>query len=143
MIDLAVVEHQVKKLAGLDRYPRSPEGLQSLIDAFRATFHSELELVQSVQDILRDRTECPKPHHIYQMKPRGTHEWKGHRCHICYDTGQTYEPHLVTFGERGRTQERLTEEQRKELPALDSNQEVYDLPVPCACRQQRQFKESA
>ena len=65
MITDELVANQVSRISGLNRYPRTKEGLRSLCEACQQTFQSEDELCQAIDDILRTRPDCPRPCEIY------------------------------------------------------------------------------
>ena len=162
-MDYEKVMQEVRRLSGLNGFPRNIDGLRSLVEAFSSL--DSFERVQAiVADILRNEDHCPKPATIWaEVQAHRVKQTKlAIRCFQCYDTGITTSEFLVAWQNGRREAQRLTAEEavtlwRKHAEAEGeaqaakepetaalirksrcfelNRQMIYEAAVPCDCRQ--------
>jgi len=97
------IEELVFRLKILERYPKTPEGEQALVEAIQ-TAETRLQAKQFIEGWIRNNKKCPMPCDVYQSldSPGKIHSTlrslpripdgkdippPEYRCNLCQDTG--------------------------------------------------------
>lgn len=101
MIDLKFSVMQVERFAGLDRYPRGPEGKPGRTElALEAQKANSTRILQLVCDSwIANERECPKPSDLRQLvaTENSRTEKKRRECSGCGGSGSITGWYLVTY----------------------------------------------
>ena len=96
MLSSQTVALQVARMNGLDKYPRKPEGLRAIAEAFRSQYHTEEQLAGAIARILQTRPDCPKPCELYAETGVREQRPKRSECSACDGTGFVVHKELRT-----------------------------------------------
>jgi hypothetical protein len=124
MIDQNIAAEQVRRLSGLDHYPRGEDqkaGLRELRKTAEAA-HSAKVLERVIDDILATTNRCPAPAHLRAAlwEEGEKHKEKQATCPKCGGTGWTIIYELITYAGKS-----LHVHKKERLPDIHNDEEAF------------------